>query len=164
MILRCKEALPPHGPRLAENSGLIAAQLSPARTRARPLISWPIVLDDRVSMVTPAPLRLGVGMERLLSILVSSRSLRSAGRHAPKRSLRLKLGLLFGVIAALAVILPASVQAYLQLKDARAGVSSQNLALARMAAKLVDETVTQTRQSLDMVATSPSVVAAARDR
>src|SRR5688572_7306670 len=103
-------------------------------------------------------------MQRSLSAVVRPRAAQSAGQPGPKRSLRLKLGLLFGLIAALAVILPASVQAYLQVEDARAGVAAQNLALARMAATLVDEMVHQTRHSLAMLAASPSFVEAARDR
>src|SRR6186997_3066668 len=102
-------------------------------------------------MMTPAPASLGVCMQRLLAAFARSRSAVSAGERVPKRSLRLKLGLLFGVIAALAVILPATIQAYLQLSEARAGVAAQNLALARMAGTLVDEMVGQTRQGLEMV-------------
>jgi signal transduction histidine kinase/CheY-like chemotaxis protein/HAMP domain-containing protein len=101
-------------------------------------------------------------MRRVLTMLLSGRSSPAASRPTSGRSLRLKLGLLFGMIAALAVILPASVQAYLQYRDARAGVAAENLVLARMSSALVEEMVTQTHQSLEMLAASPSVVAAAR--
>jgi hypothetical protein len=84
-------------------------------------------------------------------------------RGAPRHSLRLKLGILFSVLAAVAVMLPASIQAYLQLGDARSRVGTENLALARIATAIVEEVVLQTQESLAVLAASPDVVAAARD-
>ncbi len=99
---------------------------------------------------------------RAIDLPISGRS--STGeRRIVRRSLRLKLGVLLGILAVLGVILPSAVQTSLQLHDARTRVAAENLALAQTSATVVTELILQTQESLTMLAASPGVVAAARD-
>ena len=91
----------------------------------------------------------------------SSAAWRHRLRLGGRRSLQLKLGLLLGAVAALAVLLLAVADVVLQTRQLRDTANRSNLELARLLASQVEEDVTGTFEELAMLAASPGFAQAA---